>query len=129
MPDELAFRRLQRRIAALTPQDLARQDIDVTVFNYAEDQLRQAREALCRGDYSRSTEFGLRVAAVQGIGDAALCLVVLYRRLGWSDLADAWLTIALAEGWEPEDVADADQAYGVTADQVTPTGDPIDVKP
>lgn len=113
--DELALRRfdrrLRRRIAALTPQDVARHAIDVTVFNHAEDQLRRAREALRRGDHGRSTEFGLRVAAVHGTGDAVLCLVVLYRRLGWGDLADAWLTIAIDEGWEPDDVVDVDQEY------------------
>lgn len=111
VPDDLALRRLRRQIAALTPQNRTRSDVNITVFNHAEEELRRAREALLGGDYGRPTEFGLRVAAVHGIGDAVLCLIVLYRRLGWHDLADAWLTIALADGWEPEDVADADQHY------------------
>lgn len=106
-----ADRRLRRRIAALTAQDMARADAYVSVFNDAEGELRLAREALVRGDYGRRTEFGLRVAAAHGVGDAVLCLVVLYRRLGWGDLAGAWLTIAVAEGWEPDDVVDADQEY------------------
>lgn len=76
---------------------------EVTSAGYAMRALEIGRQALLDGDLPLA-DFMLRVAYGHQAGDSIVYLTAVHRRLGHSETAAAWWTLAQADGYVQADL-------------------------
>jgi hypothetical protein len=78
-------------------------DAEIAVLDNAHTSLAEGREAFDRGDLQRAA-YLLNIAAANGVGDSIQLLAATYRAQCQDALAEAWMDIAVAEGFNPLEI-------------------------